>query len=112
MAGIFQRRYFGDKSLNRDQKVNQPSAAQKENRSPAVQQIYSPVIQGTITMLGNFVFDTFGLIWLDFGVARWDGPFQLDSREDVIERGVFTTTMKIHSTGTDPLGTKSRKSVV
>jgi hypothetical protein len=109
MAGIFMRRYFGDKSVNRSEKVTSPDAAWKEDRAPAVQQIFSPTIQGQIITIGNFVLDTFGLIWLDFGISRWDGPFTLYEKEDVIQRGSFVTNYKVFSSCTDPLGTKSRK---
>lgn len=112
MAAIKINQYFGDKSVNRAQKVGNPDSAGKVGKAPPSQQIFSPVIQGSVTMIGNFVFDAFALIWLDFGISRWDGPFQLYGREDVIESGKFTTTMKIHSCATDPLGTKSRKTVV
>lgn len=112
MSAIYINRYFGDKGTNRTQKVSNPAVASKQGKAPPAQQIFSPVIQGSITMLGNFVLDTFGVIWLDFGVSRWDGPFQLDGREDVIESGRFSTTLRVHSCGTDPLGTKSRKTVV
>lgn len=112
MSSIFVRRYFGDKSVNRQEKVTSPDLLGKEDRAPAAQQIFSPVINGSITMLGNFVLDNFGLVWLDFGVSLWDGPFTVFDKEDVIVRGVFTTTMKVFSNATDPLGTKSRKDVV
>jgi len=112
MSAIFIQRYFGNKKTSRSDKTEKPMSAGKENAAPAAQQIYSPVIQGTITMIGNFVLDTFGLIWLDFGVSRWDGPFTLFEREDVIERGSFLTTLKVYSNCTDPLGTKSGNNVV
>lgn len=112
MAAIYINRYFGDKGTNRAQKVGNPTVASKQGKAPPAQQIFSPIIQGSISMLGNFVLDTFGVIWLDFGVSRWDGPFQLDGREDVIESGKFITTLRVHSCATDPLGTKSRKTVV
>jgi hypothetical protein len=112
MKGIFIRRYFGDQGVNRTQKTANPDVASKEDRAPAAQQVFSPVIKGKITMIGNFVLDTFGLIWLDFGISLWDGPFTLAAREDVIERGDFTTTLSVFSNATDPLGTKSRRDVI
>lgn len=108
MKGIFMRRYFGDKSTSREQKTSTPSLSQKENKTPPAQQIFSPAIKGKITMLGNFVIGTFALVWIDFGVRLWDGPFTAYEREDVIERGSFLTTMSVYSAGTDPLGTQGR----
>lgn len=108
MGSIFINRYFGDKHVNRDQKVNSPDVAGKENRAPAAQQIYSPVLKGKIAMLGNFVLDTFNLVWLDFGIKRWDGPFNVYEMENIIERGAFTTTISVFSAGTDPLNSQGR----
>ncbi len=108
MASIFINRYYGDRQVNREQKVSNPDVAGKENRAPAAQQIYSPVLKGTVAMLGNFVFDSFNLVWLDFGVKRWDGPFNIFEIEDVVERGQFMTNISVFSAGTDPLGTQGR----
>jgi hypothetical protein len=68
--------------------------------------LYSSAIQGEITMLGNFAFDTFGLIWLDFGIPVWSGPFFITGRVDNIDRSGFTTTISVYSSGEDPLGTR------
>lgn len=70
--------------------------------------LYSSAIQGEVSMLGNFAFDVFGLVWLDFGVPTWDGPFHIMSREDVIAPGTFTTRVGFRSAGSDPLGTQGR----
>lgn len=104
MKSVFINRYFHDSSVGRFQKIMQPDILAKEDHSPAAQQIFSPVIQGSITMLGNFVLDTFSLIWLDFGIKLWDGPFTLYEREDVIESGEFVTTVKVYSNSVDPFG--------
>jgi len=108
MKGIFIRRYFGNKDKNRSISVDKPDLASKENSAPPAQQIFAPTIKGKITMLGNFVIGTFALVWLDFGIRRWDGPFTAFEREDTIERGNFTTTMSVYSSGTDPLGTQGK----
>lgn len=106
MAGIFIRRYFSDKDMSRAGQVENPSVSAKENRAPAAQQIFSPVLKGKVVMLGNFVLDVFNLIWIDFGIPRWDGPFNVLESVDVIERGKFQTIISVFSAGTDPLGTK------
>ena len=109
MKGIFMRRYFGEKHVTREATTQQTSLSQKENRAVPAQQIFAPTIKGKITMIGNFVVGTFALVWLDFGIRRWDGPFTAFEREDVIERGSFTTTMSLQASGTDPLGTQGRQ---
>ena len=85
----------------------------KELRLPdASKVLYSSSIQGDIVMLGNFAFDLFGLVWLDFGVPVWSGPFSVRSREDVIEPGSFVTKIGFISEGSDPLGTQGRREAV
>jgi len=108
MKGIFMRRYLGDEATNRQQKTSSPDAANKEDNVVPVQQLFAPTIKGSITMLGNFAADVFGLLWLEFGVRYWDGPFFVMSREDTIERGSFLTTIQVMAEGTDPLGTQGR----
>ena len=59
-------------------------------------------------MLGNHVFDIFGLVWLEFTVPVWDGPFYIMAREDTINQTGFFTSITLRSAGTDPLGTQGR----
>lgn len=108
MSSIFITRYFGKTDADRKGVTQGKPGENKGGKTPPAQQIYSPVIQGKITMLGNFVFDTFALVWVDFGVYRWDGPFNLYEREDIIAPGEFTTSWTVISAGTDPLGTQGR----
>ncbi len=70
--------------------------------------LYSSAITGDVTMLGSFAFDLFGLIWLDFGIPRWDGPFVIKEREDVVDRQGFTVKISLTAEGSDPLGTQGR----
>lgn len=105
MKNIMIRKAVGKDDVTREQKHAQPDAAKKQ-RNRSVEKLYASAIQGNITMLGNFVLDTFSLLWLDFGVSQWDGPFSVLEKEDVIERGSFTTTVSIVSAGTDPLRTQ------
>lgn len=107
MKGIFIRKYFQEGGINRAQKTGSPDVAGKQG-APLAQQIFSAAINGKVTMIGNFAFDLFALSWVDFGIRRWDGPFTIFGKEDVIERGSFTTTIDIQSAGGDPLGTQSR----
>lgn len=68
--------------------------------------LFSSAITGKATMLGNFVFDSFQMVWLEFGVRRWDGTFFIFEKEDVIENGSFLSTVTFRSTGDDPLNTQ------
>lgn len=91
------------------EQVNDVSKKTKVNTAVDPRQVlYSSAIMGELTMLGNFVFDVFGLVWLDFGVSAWDGPFYIMSHEDIISPAGFYTRTTFHSAGTDPLGTQGR----
>lgn len=100
--------------LGKDARVegNKPSVADKKKSVDARNLLYSAAIQGNITTLGNFAFELFGLVWLEFGVNRWDGPFNVRAHEDVISRGVFETKFHLISAGQDPLGTQGRRKLV
>lgn len=84
------------------------SAAKKDNAIDIRKLLYSSALQGTITMFGNFVFDTFSLVWLEFGVKQWDGPFYAMGKEDSVSRGEFSSQITFRSAGDDPLGTQGR----
>jgi hypothetical protein len=106
IKSIFQRRYLNQV---RQQITETPDVQQKlKTGVDARQVLYSSAIAGDITMLGNFAFDIFQLIWLDFGAERWDGPFRVQEREDTIEAGSFLTKIHVISEGNDPLGTQGR----
>jgi len=108
MKSLYMRRY-ATASRNREQVVSQPDVAAKQlTPPPDPRQLFSASISGDLVLLGNFVFDVFMLIWIDFGVPFWDGPFNVLEKEDVIENGDFITRLKVVSAGTDPLGTQGR----
>jgi hypothetical protein len=69
------------------------------------------VVEGELQMIGNFVFENFGVVWVDFpGIRQLSGPFVIKGRTDTIEPGTFTTSISILSDGTDPLNTRRRLS--
>jgi len=63
-------------------------------------------IVGKVSMIGNFVWDAFFQIWVEFGVRRWDGPFYMMEKEDVIDASNFISSVNIRATGEDPLNTQ------
>lgn len=108
MKAIFVQRNLA--ARNREQITNETDVSAKlGNVDP--RQLFSASIQGDIVMLGNFVFDVFQLIWIDFGVPQWDGPFNIMEREDVVEAGDFTTRLRVQSTGQNPFN-QTRKTTV
>ena len=108
MKSIFVRRYFNDSKANFDITKHPDLADKLETGVDPREIMYSSAITGDLTMIGNFAFDTFGMVWLDFNVKRFDGPFFIMSREDVIERGNFSTKVHLYSAGVDILGTQGR----
>lgn len=109
IKGILMRRYLQPAREG----VTDPSIRQKFKTPVDPREVlYSSAIQGDVTMLGNFVFDLFGLVWLDFGVSRWDGPFSVREREDLIDRTGFSVRISLIAEGSDPLGTQGRLSDV
>ncbi|MHB8407971.1 MAG: hypothetical protein ACYDHY_07810 [Acidiferrobacterales bacterium] len=106
MKSILVRRGLGPQT-SKTQKTKQTDVAAKSNLAiDPRQMLYSSAIQGELTMLGNFAFDTFGLLWLDFNIPRWNGPFFVMHIVDVIEKGNFTRSITLQSEGDDPLGTQ------
>lgn len=107
MKSLFINRFYAP---TRDKLTQKPSKEQKLNRIPdASKVLYSSAIQGDLNMIGNFAFDMFGLVWLDFGVPVWSGLFNVRAREDTIEPASFTTRISLVSEGIDPLDTQGRR---
>lgn len=106
IKSIFMNRYL---KPDRTDITSKPSINQKAGKLPPTEKtIYSSAIRGEITMLGNFALDLFGMVWLDFGVRTWNGPFNVLTREDTIEKGSFMTKLTFVAEGTDPLGTQGQ----
>lgn len=93
---------------SRDELTGQPTLTRKKGSPPPEQLIYASAIDGEIKMIGNFAFDMFAMIWLEFGVRSWDGTFYVMEHEDTVDRAGFTTQIHVRSTGMDPLNTQGR----
>lgn len=105
LKAILIKRY---NSPTREEFHSQPTADRRKGAPAPSQLIYSSAIVGEFEMIGNFCFDTFAMIWLDFGVKNWSGTFFVNEHEDVIERGNFRTRVSVQATGEDPLNTQGR----
>lgn len=95
-------------SPTRQQIVASSNKQVKEQGPDPRQLIYSSAIQGTLTMIGNFVFDTFALLWIDLNVPIWSGFFNIVGKEDFLDSSGFTSTITVRSSGGDPLGTRNQ----
>ena len=103
-------RVFENLRKTRSDLTGSPEIEGKFGSAPEPSQfIYSGSIMGNITMIGNFVFDPFSLIWIDFGVNAWSGLFNIMDKEDTIERGEFITRIRVMSESNDPFGTRGMK---
>lgn len=105
-AILIQRSYYQVRELY----TNRNSTQTDENLPNPKHLIYSSAISGDITMHGNFVFQLFGTLWLDFGVRQWSGPFYVMENEDVLENGAFVSKISVRSAGDDPLNSQGRLS--
>lgn len=81
---------------------------QRAGHSEPEQFVPMSVVQGEMTMFGNFVFETFGTVWLDLPVRQTAGVFNVRGRVDNVSRAGFTTAVTVISEGLDPLGTRRR----
>lgn len=67
------------------------------------------ILEGQITMLGNFASDVFTLVWIEFfGASEISGFFSINGKTDTIEPGRFISEFKFISEGIDPLNTRRR----
>lgn len=108
MKNIFMRRAWDSYSKTRQEIVGQSNSVGNDFAVNHIDLLYSSAINGEITMLGNNIFDVLSTVWLDFGIKQWDGAFFISEKEDNISQTEFTTKIRFHSTGTDPLGTQGR----
>jgi hypothetical protein len=67
------------------------------------------ILEGTVTMQGNFANDVFTLLWIEFyGASEISGFFHINGKTDTLEPGKFTSEFKFISEGIDPLNTRNR----
>ena len=65
--------------------------------------LYRSAIKGDITMLGNFCWNPFDYVWMNFGVWAYDGLFYVVEKNDSIDRNGFLTKLTLQAEGSDPL---------
>lgn len=70
---------------------------------PGFSMLYRSAIRGTVEMLGNFAFEVFGIIYVDFGIPAYNGGYYIISREDTISAEGFYTSLTLQAVGSDPL---------
>lgn len=90
----------------RQSKTSSSDVTLRESGTDIFHEMFSSAIVGEITMLGNFVFDTFALLWIDTRVTLWSGVFIITAKEDVLTRASFETKVTVRADGSDPLNTR------
>lgn len=96
---------------DRVQTTAMPDVESRRGQARAKELIPVSILEGEVTMFGNFVLETFGLIWIEFfRSSSISGVFHVLEKTDSIEPGKFTSKFKVISEGIDPLNTRRRLS--
>ena len=91
----------------RQEVAHETKAETEKPMSENFNDIWQSTLKGNVNMLGNFVFNVFSYIWIDFGVSTWNGLFSIRQRSDVLTANGFETSIEVYTEGGDPLNTKT-----
>lgn len=96
---------------DRVQTTAMPDVESRRGQARAKELIPVSILEGEVTMYGNFVLETFALLWIEFfRSSSISGVFHVLEKTDTIEPGKFTSKFKVISEGIDPLNTRRRLS--
>jgi hypothetical protein len=101
MKSIFIRRQI-DKTRT-DIAANDGRNTQLYGGMPGFAMMYRSAIKGSFTMIGNFAFDVFGVMWFNFDIPAYDGLFYVLHREDTVDSTGFYTNITLQAEGSNPL---------
>lgn len=94
---------------DRVQKNKMPDVDSRKGQSRPKDIVSVSVLEGEITMFGNFVLGPFDRLWVEFfGSSQISGIFNILEKNDHLEQGKFTSTFKLISESIDPLNTRKR----
>jgi hypothetical protein len=95
----------------RVQYAKMPDTESRKGQSRAGQLIVPvSILEGTVSMHGNFALELFGRVWIDFyGSKEISGCYSVMGKTDIIEPGTFKSTFKVMSEGIDPLNTRNQE---
>lgn len=69
-------------------------------------------LKGEITMIGNFVLESFGKVWIEFfGASDISGVFHVLEKHDTIVPGKFESRITVQSEGIDPMNTRRKRKI-
>lgn len=96
---------------DRVQTTAMPDVESRRGQAGAKEIVPVSILEGEVTMHGNFVMESFALIWVEFfRSSSISGIFHVLEKTDTIEPGRFTSKFKVISEGIDPLNTRRRLS--
>lgn len=94
---------------DRVQKTRMPDVESRRGQALPHDIIPISILEGDVTLNGNFVFNPFDRIWVEFfGSSSISGIFNIISKNDHLEAGKFTSQIHLISEGIDPLNTRFR----
>lgn len=71
--------------------------------------LYKSAVQGTITMIGNFVFPYASYVYINFGLKTVNGLFYVLEKTDNISKDGFTSTYTFRAEGANPMGVSQKE---
>lgn len=96
---------------DRVQTTSMPDVESRRGQAGAREIVPTSILEGEVTMYGNFVLESFGLVWVEFfRSSSISGVFHVLEKTDTVESGRFTSKIKLISEGVDPLNTRRRLS--
>lgn len=96
---------------DRVQTTAMPDVESRRGQAGAKEIVPVSILEGEVVMHGNFVLETFALIWIEFfRSSSISGIFHVLEKTDILESGKFTSRFKVISEGIDPLNTRRRLS--
>lgn len=94
---------------DRVQKTRMPDVESRKGQALPHDIIPISILEGNVTMNGNFVINPFDRIWVEFfGSSSISGIFNVIEKSDHLEAGKFTSAVHLISEGIDPLNTRFR----
>lgn len=96
---------------DRVQTTAMPDVESRRGQAGAREIVPASILEGEVTTYGNFVLDSFALLWVEFFRSpSISGVFHVLEKTDTLEPGRFTSKFKLVSEGIDPLNTRRRLS--
>lgn len=94
---------------DRVQQTQMPDVESRKGQALPRDIVPISILEGDITMLGNFIFEPPARVWIDFfGSRSISGVFNVLEQTDTLDPGRFTTQLRMMSEGIDPLNTRNR----